>query len=100
MPCERPYPAKRPSPAGFVPASSAVPGFVRASVEMVQKAAQAGMPLLVAVSAPTALAVRTAREAGMGLVGLARGDDLVIYCGEQLIELPTPTASTSSLLSL
>ncbi len=79
---------------GFVVVTS------RASVEMVQKAAQAGMPLLVAVSAPTALAVRTAREAGMGLVGLARGDDLVIYCGEQLIELPTPTASTSSLLSL
>ncbi len=68
----------------------------RASVEMVQKAAQAGVRLLVAVSAPTALAVRTAREVGMGLAGLARGDDLVVYSGEQRIRLevsPNPSPS-------
>ncbi|WP_297913570.1 formate dehydrogenase accessory sulfurtransferase FdhD [Thiomonas sp.] len=70
----------------------------RASVEMVQKAAQAGMPMLVAVSAPTALAVRSAREVDMCLVGLARGDDLVVYSGAQRIALePSPDFSTSLL---
>jgi FdhD protein len=54
----------------------------RASVEMVQKAAICGCGLLAAVSAPTSLAVRTAREAGMTLVGRLRGDDMVVYCGE------------------
>jgi len=58
---------------GFIAVTS------RASVEMVQKAAVAGAPLLAAVSAPTRLAVETARAAGMGLVGLVRGDDLVVY---------------------
>jgi FdhD protein len=51
----------------------------RASVEMVQKAATAGIPALVAMSAPTALAVRTAQECGMTLVAFARGDDFVVY---------------------
>src|SRR5690606_33657947 len=46
----------------------------RASYEMVHKAASAGMPMLVAISAPTALAIRVAEEAGLTLVGFARGD--------------------------
>ena len=41
----------------------------RVSVEMVQKAAVIGAPLIVAVSAPTALAIRTAEAAGITLVG-------------------------------
>ena len=44
----------------------------RVSVEMVQKAAAIGAPILVAVSAPTALAVRTAEAAGITLVAIAR----------------------------
>ncbi|ADZ70557.1 Formate dehydrogenase family accessory protein FdhD [Polymorphum gilvum SL003B-26A1] len=44
----------------------------RVSVEMVQKAAVLGAPVLVAVSAPTALAVRTAEAAGITLVASAR----------------------------
>ena len=44
----------------------------RVSVEMMQKAAAIGIPVLVAVSAPTALAVRTAEAAGMTLVAVAR----------------------------
>ena len=44
----------------------------RVSVEMVQKAAVLGAPLIVAVSAPTALAVRVAEAAGMTLIGIAR----------------------------
>ena len=51
----------------------------RASVEMVQKAATAGISALVAISAPTALAARTAQECGMTLVAFARGDDFVAY---------------------
>ena len=58
---------------GFIAVTS------RASIEMVQKAAVAGAPLLAAVSAPTRLAIDTARAAGISLVGLVRGDDLVVY---------------------
>jgi len=51
----------------------------RLSVEMVQKAAILGSSVLVAISAPTALAIRTAEEAGMTLVALVRGDDFEIF---------------------
>ena len=51
----------------------------RVSIEMVQKAAVAGVPVLVAVSAPTALAVRTADAAGLTLVARVRGDDYEIF---------------------
>lgn len=51
----------------------------RASYEMVQKAAMAGIGLLAAVSAPTALAVRVANDAGLTLAGFARGDRCVVY---------------------
>ncbi len=64
----------------------------RASVEMVQKAAVAGVPLLVAVSAPTALAVTCAREAGLTLVGFARDRDMVIYANPQGVVLQSTTA--------
>ena len=60
--------------AGFVAVTS------RASFEMVQKSAMAGVSLLAAVSAPTALAVATAQGIGMTLVGFARRQDLVVYC--------------------
>jgi FdhD protein len=51
----------------------------RVSVEMVQKAAVIGVPLLVAVSAPTALAIRTAEQAGITLVAIARNDGFEIF---------------------
>ena len=51
----------------------------RASVEMVQKAWAAGFGSLVAVSAPTALAVHAARRAGLALVGFVRGDSFNQY---------------------
>jgi FdhD protein len=53
----------------------------RISVEMVQKAAIMGSSTLVAISAPTALAIRTAEEAGMTLVALTRGEDFEIFTG-------------------
>jgi FdhD protein len=70
------------------------PGFIavtsRASVEMVQKAAIAGASLLVAVSAPTMLAVETANAARMSLVGLARRGDFVIYTHPERLLLEAP----------
>ena len=51
----------------------------RLSVEMVQKAAAIGLPVLVAVSAPTALAVRTAEAAGITLVAVARSDGFEVF---------------------
>lgn len=51
----------------------------RVSVEMVQKTAIMGAGVLVAVSAPTALAVRTAEAAGMTLVAVARDDGFEIF---------------------
>lgn len=58
----------------------------RASYEMVLKAATVGMPLLAAISAPTALAVRMAEEAGLSLIGYARDDNHVVYaCPARLI---------------
>lgn len=51
----------------------------RASYEMVQKAATAGVALLAAVSAPTALAVRLAEDCGMTLAGFARQRQHVVY---------------------
>ena len=58
-------------------------GFVlvtsRASYEMVLKSAMMGVGLMMAISAPTAFAIRLAEEAGMTLIGFAREDRYVIY---------------------
>ena len=51
----------------------------RASYEMVQKCATLGVPLLVALSAPTAFAVRLAQRLGLTLVAFARADQHVVY---------------------
>jgi FdhD protein len=51
----------------------------RISVEMVQKSAMIGAPIVIAVSAPTALAVRLADEAGITLVGIARTDGFEVF---------------------
>jgi FdhD protein len=51
----------------------------RASYEMVHKTASAGIGVLSAVSAPTALAVRTARAAGLALLGFSRGGRHTVY---------------------
>jgi FdhD protein len=51
----------------------------RVSVELVQKTARMGVPLLVAVSAPTSLAIETAERAGVTLVAVARDDGYEIF---------------------
>ncbi len=57
----------------------------RVSVEMVQKTAAIGAPLMVAVSAPTALAIRTADAAGITLAAIARADGFEIFTHPQRI---------------
>jgi FdhD protein len=51
----------------------------RISVEMVQKVARIGAGIIVAISAPTALAVRTADTCGITVVGIARGHEFEIF---------------------
>jgi FdhD protein len=59
----------------------------RLSVELVQKAAAIGASVVAAVSAPTALALRTAEAAGMTVVGIARDDGFEIFTGSARIAL-------------
>lgn len=59
--------------AGFILTTS------RASYEMVQKTMSAGVSMLVAISAPTGLAIRVAKQYGITLVGFAREHGFVVY---------------------
>ena len=71
----------------------------RVSVEMVQKTAAMGAALMVAVSAPTALAVRMADAAGITLVAIARADGFEIFThSERITDTPivAPGASQAS----
>ena len=54
----------------------------RASYEVVHKAAEVGCRLVAAISAPTALAVELAQQAGVTLAGWVRPPRLTVYCGE------------------
>jgi len=51
----------------------------RISIELVQKAGMIGATVIVGVSAPTALAVRTAESIGLTLVGIARDDGFEVF---------------------
>jgi FdhD protein len=57
----------------------------RLSVELVQKAAMIGAPVVVGISAPTTLAVRTAEAAGITLVGIGRGAEFEVFANPQRI---------------
>jgi FdhD protein len=58
----------------------------RASYEMVQKCATLGIPMLAALSAPTAFAVRLAQRSGLTLVAFARSDRHVVYAHPQRLK--------------
>src|SRR5262249_14289263 len=60
----------------------------RVSVEMVQKAAAIGVPVMIAVSAPTTLAIEAAEAAGITLLAIARADGYGIFTHRHRIILP------------
>jgi FdhD protein len=64
---------ERAAPDGMIVLTS------RVSVEMAQKAAMIGAPVIAAVSAPTALAIRTAHAAGLTLIAVARADSFEVF---------------------
>jgi FdhD protein len=76
--------------SGASAANGAVLLTSRVSVEMVQKTAAFGAPIIAAVSAPTALALRTADAAGITLIGVARDDGFEIFTHESRIALEAP----------
>jgi FdhD protein len=59
----------------------------RVSVELVQKAAMMGASVLAAISAPTALALRVAQEAGICVIGVVRGDEMEIFTHPERVRL-------------
>ncbi len=65
--------------AGIPARAAAVVLTSRVSIEMVQKTAIFGAPVLIAVSAPTALAVRTAEACGITLIAVARADGFEVF---------------------
>lgn len=73
-----------PAGDGFVITTS------RASYELAMKAAQIGIPLLAAISAPTTLAIALAQSTGLGLVGFARDRQCVVYAHPQRLRRTTP----------
>ncbi|MHB1071707.1 MAG: formate dehydrogenase accessory sulfurtransferase FdhD [Gemmatimonadaceae bacterium] len=72
---------------GFVVVTS------RASYELVQKVATAGIPLLAAISQPTGLAVRMAESCGVTLVALLRGRSADVYAHPERLGAAAPPAA-------
>ncbi|WP_375465804.1 formate dehydrogenase accessory sulfurtransferase FdhD [uncultured Methylobacterium sp.] len=60
----------------------------RCSFEMVEKAAHFGASVLVAISAPTSLAIDRARLHDMTLCAIARADSLTLFCGDERLIVP------------
>lgn len=71
----------------------------RASYELVQKAAVAGIPMLAAVSRPTGLAIRLAEAAGLTLVGLLRGRSANVYTHKEHVRCDSAPSATGGRCS-
>ena len=69
------------NPAGYILFVSG-----RAGYELVQKAARAGVPMLVAVGAPTSLSVELAERVGLSLIGFARENRFTVYTGRERVD--------------
>lgn len=78
------------SSAGVDPAAGFAITTSRASFELAMKAAQAGIPLLAAISAPTTLAIALARSTGLGLAGFAREGQCVVYAHPHRLKRTMP----------
>ena len=61
----------------------------RVSIELIQKAARCGAPVLAAISAPTAAAVRLAEASNITLVAVARGQDFEIFAHPERLKVET-----------
>jgi FdhD protein len=75
---------------GIDPAGGAFVLTSRLSIELVQKCAMAGCPMLIAVSAPTAQAVELAADAGITVAAFARGGGFEIYAHPDRIQPEVP----------
>jgi FdhD protein len=60
----------------------------RCSFEMVEKAARLGAAVIVAISAPTSLALERARANGLTLCAIARADTVTVFTGAERLLLP------------
>ena len=79
--------------AGQIPLeSSAITLSGRISFELVQKALVARIPMLVAVGAPSSLAVEVAELFGMTLLGFVKPDSFNIYTSAERVKLPATMA--------
>jgi len=78
--------AKVPAGEGFIVLTS------RVSIELVQKTAIFGCPLLVAISVPTALALRTADAANITLAAIARDDSFEVFTHPERIRVASHVA--------
>jgi FdhD protein len=79
--------ARTPHPTGAVLLTS------RVSIDMVQKVAALGQPVLIAVSAPTAHAVDLAHQVGLTLIALARPDRFEVFTHPGRLSAPKSKAS-------